>query len=57
MRRLAQLGIAVLALTSLLTSGLAHAQAKQDYPLRPVRIIAGVFGSPSDMLARAIGGG
>ena len=32
----------------------AHSQTRQDYPVRPVRLVSGVPGSPSDILARTI---
>ncbi len=33
----------------------AHAQPTAKYPLKPVRMLGGAFGSPSDILARTIG--
>jgi tripartite-type tricarboxylate transporter receptor subunit TctC len=30
------------------------AQTKQSFPIKPVRLVAGAFGSPSDMLARTL---
>ena len=32
-----------------------HAQAKTTFPSKPVRLVSGAFGSPSDMLARTLG--
>ena len=32
-----------------------HAQTRQNYPSKPVRVVAGAFGSPSDILARTLG--
>ncbi len=31
------------------------AQTRQGYPSKPVRMLAGAFGSPSDILARTLG--
>ena len=33
----------------------AHAQPAQKYPVKPVRMLGGAFGSPSDILARTLG--
>ena len=33
----------------------APAQTRQTFPTKPVRLVAGAFGSPSDMLARTLG--
>ena len=32
-----------------------RAQTRQPFPEKPVRLVAGAFGSPSDMLARTLG--
>lgn len=47
------LGMAMAA-ASAVTLSPAHAQA-QNFPTKPVRLVAGAFGSPSDMLARILG--
>lgn len=31
------------------------AQTKQNFPVKPVRVVAGAYGSPSDILARTLG--
>lgn len=51
-RRMISASLAALAIGALPVP--AAAQQKLDYPSRPVRMMAGAFGSPSDMLARTL---
>lgn len=44
----------VLAAAAAVTLGPVFAQA-QSFPTKPVRLVAGAFGSPSDLLARTLG--
>lgn len=36
------------------TAAPAFAQTRQSFPTKPIRLVAGAFGSPSDMLARTL---
>ncbi len=47
--------ISMFVAVAVLTTGTVLAQPAQKYPVKPVRLLAGAFGSPSDMLARTIG--
>ena len=52
--RMLMLGIAIAAgIAATVTPG--HAQTGQNFPGKPVRVVAGAYGSPSDILARVLG--
>src|SRR6188472_1407085 len=42
-------------LACVLLSSAAYAQPAPKYPVKPVRMLGGAFGSPSDILARTLG--
>ena len=52
--RFAGLGTLVAAGILVAAAYPAYAQTGQNYPVRPVRLVSGVAGSPSDILARTI---
>src|SRR5262245_43814272 len=52
--RIAGLGILIAAGMSAAVACAAQPRIRQDYPARPVRLVSGVPGSPSDILARTI---
>ncbi len=52
-RRIVHTAVALLA--SAVLSVAAHAQPAPKYPVKPVRMLSGAFGSPSDILARTLG--
>ena len=47
--------ILAFVVAAVLVSGSVRAQTSQPFPTKPVRLVAGAFGSPSDMLARTLG--
>ena len=48
------LALSAVAVTFAIEAPSASAQAKPGFPSKPVRLVAGAFGSPSDMLARTL---
>jgi tripartite-type tricarboxylate transporter receptor subunit TctC len=46
---------AALITTVVATSTPGFAQTQQNFPSKPVRVVAGAYGSPSDILARTLG--
>ena len=47
--------ISVVVTLGALATGPALSQPAVKYPVKPVRMLGGAFGSPSDILARTVG--
>src|SRR5262245_66194327 len=52
--RFAGFGILLAGALAAAAAYAAQPRSRQDYPARPVRLVSGVPGSPSDILARTI---